>query len=230
MDLSTASREFAIRLYRWALEEWTRELHDGFPQLNMLTGNSALMAMELFRSLDGRTQSQLACAMTKRFHKEACDYLGEPLDDSEVELLRWADSRRMSTPSPRRPLRVEKSVRKATVASLRGELRFLGPPDSLGSAAEWRHTTTSAAWRVVTYVDVTGPFGDCSYSQSVETMDGATLRRNLSVLSWLGVSSSSSWRIRNHDDVATVASGVAGLCRYFLDMAPLLLRGLVVDS
>lgn len=230
MDSTAARREFAIRLYRWSLEEWEREFGNGFTLLQQVRGNAASKTIDILRSLCDDERRRLTQAFAKRFHKQACADLGEGLAEDEMHLLRWADSVRVLSLDHQPPVLADKSLRKAIVARLKSELAFLGRPEPIGRPAEWRYVTGSGAWRIVTELEAVGQFGDCSYSHSIETLGGTPVSQYLSLLSWLGVSSQSKWRVSDQQDVTTAAVAVGNLCRHFLDAAPRLLDGLVVES
>jgi hypothetical protein len=230
VDQSAAHRELCIRLYRWGMQEWQGELASDLPRLTTLTGVAAIQVIELLRSLDPQRRVQLAHAMAKRFHKEACGYLNDDLTPEALELLRWADSWRMQ--NAHRLVRgapQEKGVRKLLIKELRQGLTFLGQPERLESAV-WVYRTPVATWRVSTFVDAGGRFGDCSYNHWIETCDGVAISKFVSFLSVLGVSSETKWRVTGQDQVRGVADGMAGICRHFLAAAPSLLSGLTVDS
>jgi hypothetical protein len=230
MDAEAARRELAVRLFRWALEEWDRELQQGFPLLRSVRGNAASKTIELFRLLDVDRRIHLARAMTKRFHKDACAHLDETITEEESRLLRWADETRVSSVDHRAPTSHDRALRKTVITRLKSELQFLGVPESLGRPTEWRYVTPSGAWRVVTYVDAAGRFGDCSYSHTLESLAGLPINQYLSLLSWLGISSQSNWRVGNQEEAADAAVTIARLCRYFLDATPDLLVSVVIES
>jgi hypothetical protein len=167
--------------------------------------------------------------MAKRFHKQACVYLNEPLTDGELQVLAWADSWRMMN-AYRLPdfVSPSKALRKMLIKELKGQLDFLGEPERLESGV-WLYRTPTETWRIVTVVDVGARLG-CSYDHAIETTKGVSLRKNLSLLCWLGVSSQSHWRVGSEPEVMSAVTGISRLCRYFLDMAPSLLSGLTVES
>lgn len=230
MDSGSARSELAIRLFRWSLEEWERELNNGFVLLRQVSGNAASKTVDILRTLSDDERRQLTRAFAKRFHKEACAGLGEVIAEDDLRLLQWADSSRLLSPDHQPPVGADRGLRKAIVARLKAELEFLGPLEPMGRSTEWRYVTGSGPWRVLTYIEAVGRFGDCSYSHSIETLGGRQVSQYLSLLSWLGVSSQTKWRVSDERDGSNAAVGMRNLCRHFLGAAPRLLDGLVVDS
>ncbi len=170
MDLAVAKGELEVRLFRYALEEWRRELSNGFSLLRMVSRNSAVNTIEFLNALPEDETSQLARALTKRFHKAACIRLGEPITSEEASLLKRLEAargNRLISRSYQPPTSPDRAVRKAVITRLKSELTFLGSPESLGRFSEWRYVTFWRAWKIVTDVEALGRFGDCSYSHSV---------------------------------------------------------------
>jgi hypothetical protein len=230
MHAEAARRELVVRLYRWALRQWEGEIQSGFAILEKVRGNAAVKALGLFRSLPHDERVTLARAMTKRFHKEACDLLRDPLTVDEARLLGWADTTRITSASHQRPTRLTKSLRRSVIEQLHDALGFLGAPESLSGRSEWLYVAQFGGWRIVTLVAAADRFGDCSYSHTIESMGGTPIARYLSLLSWLGISSETKWRVADEGHAAEASTAIAMLCRYFLDAAPLLLNGLTAES
>lgn len=232
MDLTVAKSELQVRLYRYALEVWDHELKNDCPLLQMVT--SAVNTLENLRALPEGERPQLARALTKRFHKEACIRLGEPITVEEAQMLKRLDvarGDRLISPSYQPPASADRAVRRAVIVRLKSELEFLGKPQSLGRFSEWQYVTPWRAWKIVTDLEALGRFGDCSYSHRVETVDGRRMTSFLSLLSWMGVSSTSKWRVSDEQSGINAALAIATLCRHFFDtVAPQILEGLTVES
>jgi hypothetical protein len=229
MERSAAEKELSIRLYRWALQEWERELRDDFPEVRRVSGDAAIQAVRVFHALEPEQRPQLAHAMAKRFHKHACVHLNEPLTEGELQLLKWADSWRMMN-AYRLPDYVvpNKALCKVLIKELKGQLEFLGKPERVESGVRLYRTPTET-WQIVTVVDAGGRLG-CSYHHDIETTKGVSLRQNLSLLCWLGVSSQSHWRVGTEPEVTSAVTEISRLCRHILDVALSLLSGLTIDS
>jgi len=230
MDSKNARSEFGIRLFRWSLEEWERELNNGFELLRQVSGNAASKTIDILRSLSDDERRQLTHAFAKRFHKEACAALGDGITEDDLRLLRWADSTRLLSPDHQPPVAVDRGLRRVIVARLKTELESVGRFEPMGRPTEWRYVTGSGPWRIFTQIEAVGRFGDCSYSHSIETLGGRQVSQYVSLLSWLGISSQTKWRVSDEQDASDSAVGVRNLCRHFLVAAPRLLDGLAVDS
>jgi len=228
MNSADARRSFYERIFEWALEEWDRELHSDFHLLSLVDGNAANKAVSVLRALPIDDRRSLTRALTKRFHPEACASRGIVTEAGEQRLLHAYDLTRDPMHVP--PQRVAKDVIKELVAALKEALAFLGPMESLGRRAEWRYTTPVRTWRIVTTVEAVGRFGDCSYTHVVETTRGERTSQYLSLLSWLGVSSITKWRIHSSTQPPAVAGAMRRLCEHFLDAVPTLLEGTAVES
>jgi hypothetical protein len=79
MDLEGAKDEFAVRYYRWAREDFRREIGQGFPLLGSIKGTAALRLLAAMESLGPDEQVRFADALVKRFHPRATELLNEPL-------------------------------------------------------------------------------------------------------------------------------------------------------
>ena len=224
MTLDQRKAAFQVALYRWSQMEWQAEIAGDYPLLRRVTGIAAQSAIDLLTDMKPDQRVLLAQALTKRFHPTAADILGDSIRPEETRALeRWDNSRRRAV--DQRMSYVSRGVGKAQIATaLRTDLGELGAPSSLGGAAEWFYLATEGEWRVRTYVDAGGRFGDVGYSHDVYLGDSGEIVRLLSVLSWLGISSSTRFKIQDESDVSAAAASVRQLTQHFLAAFPTLVR------
>jgi len=224
----SAKDEFLVRLFEWSLREWDREIAADLPMLRKVRGASAFRSQEFLESLPRERWAEVARALTKRFHPDAAKLLGQGLDDEERALLVRCDAYR------RNPSRGEEANRRANAdavtkkrlaAIVKDALSSLGVPESLGGVTEWRYTFKHKGWVIHTYLDVGGRFNDVSYGHDIAVGDEPPLLRQVSLLSWLGLSGATKWKVLNEADGTFAAQSIAELTRHFLDAVPTLAAG-----
>jgi hypothetical protein len=225
---SSAKDEFLVRFFEWSLREWDREIAEDLRLLRKVRGPSAFRNQELLESLPRDRWPEVARALTKRFHPDAVRLLGQGLDAEEKALLERCDAHRRN-PSTREqanpPTNARPVTKKRLAAIVKRGLTSLGTAESLGGATEWRYTSKHEQWVIHTYLDVGGRFNDVSYSHDVAVGDEPPFLRLVSLLSWLGLSSSTRWKVLTETDGMFAADAIAELTRHFLDAAPMLAGG-----
>ena len=90
MNLDEAKFKFEERLYRWALQDWKREIDEDFPLLGSLKDALAQRCLRIMRSLDEENRRLMATALAKRARKpEVLAKCFDPItkDDKRLEQL-----------------------------------------------------------------------------------------------------------------------------------------------
>src|SRR5436190_21526386 len=88
-----AGTEFAVRYYRWAVDDMKRELREGFPFLAAIKDSIPIRATRYLRSLPEQERVRAAMSLMKRNHKAALNEVGEswgPEDERQSEAYREA--------------------------------------------------------------------------------------------------------------------------------------------
>jgi len=217
-----------VRFFEWSRQEWDREIATDLRMLRKVRGPSAFRSQDLLESLPRERWVEVARALTKRFHPDAVKLLGQGLDDEERALLERCDAYRRN-PSRReeanRPTDADAVTKRRLAAIVKDALSSLGVPESLGGVTEWRYTFEHNGWVIHTYLDVGGRFNDVSYSHDIAVGDEPPFLRQVSLLSWLGLSGATKWKVLNEADGAFAGQAIAELTRHFLDAVPTLAAG-----
>lgn len=248
MELERAQKEFNVRYYQWALKDWEREIEHDFPFLRTFKGGSAWRALDMMSKMDDGLQRFFAHALAKRFHQEAVQVLGERITPEEKRLCRQYCDRIDSSPAElllhERELVGERGIYadgKLLRRCLRAELRQLNLEKAESASTLWRYRTGIDRWDILTEVQTTGSYAQVVYSHDIVlarerervVLDGGqvvtkyiTLKKFISLQSWLGISSQSEWCDLLDSDVPQVARAMVAACAHFLSAAPQLLSGL----
>jgi hypothetical protein len=228
MTLQTAEEAFRVRYYRWALRDARREVEQGFPFLRaMRQGYHARKVMTLMERLPKADQFRLARALVRRAHPDALALTGESWRAQESAWVQRYLDVRLADPSTRRTLdsRWFGRLLKEALAPV------CGPPEPLSGQTVWRHDTPVGAWVVHTVVAIGGR-RQLTYSHDIDAgrerylREGLELQRFISLISWLGIASTTAWDQLTVRAAPEAAAALARLCAHFLRVAPRLLAGL----
>ena len=236
-DPIAARDEFAIRYYRWALEDSGREVREGFARLRSIRSAIAIRAVEYLSSLSDSERRRLAAALVKRNHRRALELAGEPISADEAAMIE-AFRQAMRNPSAG-----EEAYRRAVMTAPaqaqvnRGALlaavtdgvgRALGGAgERFSTAHEWKFTTAIGPWTMITLVDVGGTAHQLAYQQSIRADERRYLQEGISILSWLGIGGGhTTWDRLTDADTASAAASLARVVADFAGAAPALLAGL----
>lgn len=99
MNPEAARAEFNLRYYRWALQDFKREIDQGFPWLKGFKTGSPAEVLKLLTARNRDEQMTMANALVKRFHKDAVEAAGDDMTGAEIaakdtstaclKLIRW---------------------------------------------------------------------------------------------------------------------------------------------
>ena len=76
-DRRAPADEFAVRYYRWALDDARREVRENFPLLRTVKSGLVIRAVAYFESLADDERLRAAAALVKRSHRRAVELTGD---------------------------------------------------------------------------------------------------------------------------------------------------------
>lgn len=236
MKLQQARQEFQVRYYRWALDDFRREIDEGFPLLRSVIPGRIWRFLALMKRVRREEQLQFASALVKRFHREAVAHTGESLTVEEERLVEnYRNVMLMPTPEEQNLLELELSGRarfrvnrKKFAALIKEELvPILGGVMEPWDTHDYRYTTSMGSWTILTYCDTGGDYyNQLTYSHSISAAPHVYIQEHVNILSWLGISSQTTWSYLTDADTGRVAECLARLCEHFMKAAGRLLDGL----
>jgi hypothetical protein len=241
MDIQQAKDEFAVRYYQWAMEDFWREIREGFPLLRRIKGSRVPRLLAIVESLQPEEQFRLAVALVKRVHPRALELLHAPLTTEEKVLVsRLLDLLVIPTPGEMeisRQITVGtislKVSRKGFAALIKKELQpILGNVTERCGPHEWLYTTPIENWIVYTFIDVGGRHHQLNYEHTIGLPDTplyTNLVERVSLLRWLGITGQTMWDELTEPELPEAAKTLALLCSHFMQATPKLLEGLVPD-
>ena len=77
MQPEDLQRDFNVRYYHWALQDFRREIQHDFPFLRGFKTGSAFEIVEMMSKMSSREKLLLASALVKRFHKDGVQAAGD---------------------------------------------------------------------------------------------------------------------------------------------------------
>jgi hypothetical protein len=253
-----AQIEFNVRYYRWALQDFRREMEEGFPFLKGFKTGSPADVMELMSGKSRDEQSVLASALVKRFHKDGVEAAGDRMTaEEEVACKEYLDRVPKAHPLEvallRRSAAGEAGVyanRARLVRLVKAGLKEAGMqvsrPENAAGVLSYEHVI--GGWQIVTRVHTREKHAQLAYNHIIwsvkkvvpvtwaegtwregqQEMWPVQLHNWISLAGWLGISSRTQWSDLVDSDGPQVAKELAALCKHFLHAAPTLLAGLSV--
>jgi hypothetical protein len=234
---------FEERYYRWALEDWRREIEQDFVFLRSLKEHLVLRMMESLRTEE---QFSLARALVKRGRKqEFLEMLGDQLTRQEQKYVQWYANeitRAVSMPrvlpedtatsnqAPQKSSSKKLNRKKLKQCVAKAVSPILGNNFyDWGYWQEWMYFTKIGPWQVVSYFDVGSQFHQLCYDHSIIVSEQVRLLEGISILSWLGIAGQTQWQGLTDSDAESTADSLAQIVAHFMEAAPKLLDGLSPD-
>jgi hypothetical protein len=231
--------EFAVRYYRWALDDARREVHENFPLLRAVKSGLIMRALAYFESLPDDERIRAAMALVKRSHRRAVEFAGDSWGAADEAVDRdYGTAARTARPE-------EESYRRALLhspdtltidrgrflAAVKAELAsVLGAGEPFSTKHEWRYDTPFGPWTLVTLIDVGGGAHQLAYSHALQASVSKRLREGVSLCGWLGLGGGhTTWNRLTPPDTAEAARSLARVCAHFAQAVPPLVAGLVPD-
>jgi hypothetical protein len=258
MSPEAAQAEFKLRYYRWALQDFRREIDESFPFLKgFKTGSPA----DVLESMSGRSRSEqltLASALVKRFHKDAVEAAGDQMTpEEEAACKEYLDRIPRTHPLElallRRAAAGERGVyanRGKLVRLVRAKLKVAGMQvlESEDLVGVLSYQNTIGGWRIITRIHTRERHAQLRYDHTIYSVDKVVLvtwakdtwregqqelvplllHNWVSLAGWLGISSQTEWSDLVDSDGPNVAKELGALCKHFLHAASALLAGLSV--
>ena len=232
----TAADEFAVRYYRWSLEDCRRETRENFPLLRTVKSSLAIRALAHLESFTGDDRLRVATALVRRCHRKALEITGESWSAHDEE-IQQAYMRAARIPRPeeewyRQALLHDPDKltlnRGGFLAAVKEQLTpVLGSGEPFSTTHEWRYDTPIGPWTLVTFVDVGGTAHQLAYDQRIRGVGPRPLKEGISVCGWLGIGGGhTQWSQLTEADTQAAARDLARICAHFLRAAPDLVAGL----
>jgi len=232
MQTTHSAEKIEVAHYYWGLHTFHDEVRRRFPMLELFESGTVPRLLAFLKSLPTSEQLQCAEALVKRRNPEATRILDEsyaPEDQAWVyrcgEVISIPTERElqmdlgqpdwiMSAPDIRRDLRQ---------CILKGLAPLLGDPCKTRDVAHWLYTTRIRGWVIETEIDTAGRNQMLTYSHNIAFSSGTYVKRNISFLSLLGISSQTSWWDLTPRDLSSTAKNLGRLCSNYLSALPNLL-------
>jgi hypothetical protein len=212
MDLETAKQIFAVRFYRWALQDFALEVEQGFPLISSIKGRTSAMFIEIWNSLSTEEREILQVALVKRFHPKGCALTGELMTEREQRMV----ERYLSLTSQwladdtwvQRPAKTLSGSKCA--AGIKRELKkVLGTPHFWkGEPNDPQYSTHIGPLVVLTHVRARQPPG---YFHRIIATGHVYIREGTSIFGWLGIGARPAWDLIVDDDDAAGCTTTMGI-------------------
>ena len=257
MSPEEAKAEFTVRYYRWALQDFKREIDEGFPFLKGFKTGSPVEVLEMMSGRSRSEQLTLASALVKRFHKDAVESAGDRMTADEAAVCKeYLDRVPKAHPLEiallRRAAAGERGVyanrgklARLVRAELKGGMQVLEAEDLEGV---FSYQNIVDGWQITTRVHTRERHAQLAYEHIIwsvkkvvpvtwakgtwregqQEWDPVMLHNWISFAGWLGISSRTQWSELVDADASQAAKQFAALCRHFLSAAPALLSGLAI--
>ncbi|MHC4759008.1 MAG: hypothetical protein ACYTE8_10155 [Planctomycetota bacterium] len=238
-------KKFYKRYYQWCLEEWRRELREGFPFLKMSKIPEAESIISLVKEFPPDEIWNLCTAIVKRKNQHKLEMFGESFTKQDQDyhelfcnIMRKKISQKIFQSSTQEeffddmkkkilqktPRRV---IRKKVVDSLHP---VLGDIFEKHGTVEWVYETKIGPWKLKTWIDTGGRSRQLSYSHSITYTNEHRLLEGISLERWLGIGGSETmWNNITESNLEQIVSSLTQLIVHFVDAAPKLLEGVVPE-
>lgn len=238
--MNSVDKEWQIRLYHWAMQDFLREADEGFPILKRIKNRHLMFhVLPALESLDTEKQKRLISALVKKAHFYVVWLIyGEDLTPEEKSIYRWYKETTKQLSHDESLLYQKVLDGKLNIRVKRKKLaeeikKLLGPV--LGDYYEpfeddwkiWRYSTTVGNWTLNTELDVEGDYVQLRYRHQISPK-GVSLvlpMGGISIFDWYGIRGL-QWDLLMDEDIEDTAQVMAWLCSHFLEACEELLDGL----
>ncbi|MBN9689620.1 MAG: hypothetical protein J0M24_05225 [Verrucomicrobia bacterium] len=242
-DFTEYEEGFAVRYYRWAQLEYINLVKSNCADLESFKSGNGWRFRAFMRTLTEKEQLLLGESLLARFHPEARRVLNLKPSPESLALDRRREVFRSSTFSeydehPEKFSRTlfvsRRDLRNTITTQFKAALGNNSYPIRVNDrSGDLLYETPCGQFFIWTWFDFGSPDRVLSYRHGVFRFSArAELPVNrpifgssrFSFLSWLGISSETTWSYLTHEECVQTGCTVVGLCRRFIDAAPELLR------
>jgi hypothetical protein len=207
----TGSRA-GIEYYKWALEDARREVHEDFRLLRSVSGRIAGKARAFLEGVQAADRTATAVSLSRYFNGRFATLAGDSVSERDASVHRaWRQAliRPAYTDVPHLVPVTARSTREGRhhiVNALSGSVST-----RLDTKTE-RFDRPYNGWMLSTTVELS--IGRCSYFHNL-TLSGENVLFNVSLLSWMGFSSQTTWDLIVPGEEDNAVARMAALCRHF---------------
>jgi hypothetical protein len=212
-------REFAIRCYRWSLEQWRLEVES---DLLMFRSMGDVVPIRVLTDLP--RDRCLAIGLALANQSEGARLLGERASKEDETLQRWYAGQYLAESwawvcQESRPKLSPQAKRKLWELVREAVEPVLGNKPERVEVAAWRYKTVVGRWNIFTTISIgAGPGWHLSYEHDLYRE--LPVARMLSILSCMSLFQMTQWRLESADDLSAAARGLAVACGRFLHAEP----------
>jgi hypothetical protein len=252
--LKPAQDEFALRYYRWCLEDSERERQENFPLVKEIRSFVAFLFLEFIDSCGSTEIRNLMTCGIKRNNSRAVELASENISEAERDIhqkyikyftkeITWQGQQLTSLRMPLRESQIrdrELSGQTSTTIksadlkrALKQALRPASGPTPRSQRATLEYCQTLDSWYVLTNLDFSGK-AQLAYSHQISprrTVDFCPtyLYGGISLLNWCGIHPNTSFDLIQTNEIDDVAESMRKICGHFLEKVPQLTSGLKHD-
>lgn len=235
-EIHNKANLFRLNLYKWARQDFQREVEEDFPFLRVIKGSMAWRLLALMESLEGSERLQLASSLVKGIAgDEILSLAGEVWTDVDadwrrkfrqsciIEPITYDLEEKFLQQALRREINVNFQKKKFK-KFLETELEPILGRKTLGQGYEFGYRGRVGDWNVDTWIDVGSSFQlryhHIIYSSNQEEF--VLEPRIINFLKWLGVGET-EWGFLTEEELPFAANTLGNLCSHFLNAVPYLL-------
>ena len=239
MDAETACEQLSVRYFQLALEDFQREIDQGFPYLRTVTDRRVQFWIVIFEGLANEQKQTLSRALVKKQFYQIAERMGNPYthEDEIIYEQFFAHVIRMpmlprETPDPSKGDITPINLRRLASRIIERLNPILGDQLERFNEMEWAYVTPMGDWSVKTRVSIYNPRKpEIRYEHRVGRTDytwrpvWAWLEPRFSFARNLGLGEN-VWRVDYEYELEPVAESLATLCAHFIDAFPRLVQGI----
>ena len=240
MDTEKAYERLDFRCYQWAIQEFQREITQGYPYLKSIASRHVQSWVVLFEDLNKEKQDILLRVLVKRRFQKVIADTGDPFTAEDAALLKQYE-RVLPTLPPKTPDPSKGDIKPIKVRRLASRIiERLNPV--LGDQVEqfrgmgWSYLTPMGDWNIKTEVSIDYPKApEVNYWHVIMRTDykrppqSRGHQPSYSFANSLGLGSN-IWRVNYNYELESTVDSLATLCAHFIDAFPRLVEGLSIND
>jgi hypothetical protein len=236
MDIDTARKEFSQRFYQWSIDDWKREITEGFPFIKMADEDHKRFWLKIMDNC--KTQEEqfafIKALIKKGISKEILESCNDEFTEKDrryvqlyhhivnnvtmglIDIGKFDIIQRYEAGPKLNQRRFRKCIKKALVPVFGAEYEDWDP-------GEWRYHTLIGPWKVITHIIAEGGIPQLEYFHDIIASEHVYLSENPCILPCF----SKVWLYLIDDDIEPTVYALARFCEHFMNAVPKLLDGLV---